>query len=133
MSNLEIVWTKVDEAPALATYSLLPSWRPSSARRRLGEAEGHFARRPHPRQFPRKLKADQKIGDEPTELGKLTAGPEANIIKLPNISASIPQLVGAIKELQAKGYDIPDHPDAPANDATKGDQGALRRKCSAPP
>jgi isocitrate dehydrogenase len=69
--------------------------------------------------FPEKLTSAQRINDELTELGELTLRPEANIIKLPNISASIPQLKEAIKELQGKGYDIPDYPDNPTTDAEK--------------
>jgi len=120
MSNLEIVWTKVDEAPALATYSLLPIVEAfvgaASVKVKLKDISlaGRILAN-----FPEKLKADQKIGDELTELGQLALKPEANIIKLPNISASIPQLRAAIKELQAKGYAVPDYPENPANDEEK--------------
>jgi isocitrate dehydrogenase len=69
--------------------------------------------------FPKKLKPEQRVSDELAELGKLALKPEANIIKLPNISASVPQLKAAIKELQGKGYDVPDYPDNPTNDAEK--------------
>ena len=69
--------------------------------------------------FPDKLKPEQKINDELAELGKLAMKPEANIIKLPNISASIPQLKAAIKELQSKGYDVPNYPDSDATPADK--------------
>ena len=69
--------------------------------------------------FPEKLKPEQKVNDELAELGKLALKPEANIIKLPNISASVPQLKAAIKELQGKGYDVPDYPDNPTNDVEK--------------
>src|SRR4029077_1898292 len=69
--------------------------------------------------FPEKLTPAQRIGDELTELGELATRPEANIMKLPNISASIPQLKAAIKELQGKGYDIPDYPDNAVTDADK--------------
>src|SRR5947199_6812604 len=69
--------------------------------------------------FPEKLKPEQRINDELTELGELATKPEANIMKLPNISASIPQLKAAIKELQGKGYDIPDYPDNATTDAEK--------------
>src|SRR4249919_162889 len=120
MSNLEIMWTKVDEAPALATYSLLPIVEAfvhaagvSIKLKDISLAGRIIAA------FPEKLTAAQRINDELTELGKLTLKPEANIMKLPNISASIPQLKAAIKELQAKGYNIPDYPDNPANDAEK--------------
>ena len=77
--------------------------------------------------FPENLTAAQKVGDGLTELGELTLKPEANIIKLPNISASIPQLKAAIKELQSQGYKVPDYPEDPKTDAEKADQGALRQ------
>ncbi len=120
MSNLEIVWTKVDEAPALATYSLLPIVEAfvGAAGVKVKLKDISLAGRILAN-FPEKLKADQKIGDELTELGQLALMPEANIIKLPNISASIPQLRAAIKELQAKGYAVPDYPENPANDEEK--------------
>ncbi|MGN6573182.1 MAG: NADP-dependent isocitrate dehydrogenase [Pseudolabrys sp.] len=120
MSNLEIMWTKVDEAPALATYSLLPIVKAfvgaagvSVALRDISLAGRIIAN------FPEKLKPEQKINDELAELGKLTMRPDANIIKLPNISASIPQLKAAIKELQSKGYDVPNYPDSDATPADK--------------
>ena len=69
--------------------------------------------------FPENLSAEQQIADDLSELGGLAKDPEANIVKLPNISASIPQLVAAVKELQAKGYAIPDYPAEPANDVEK--------------
>jgi isocitrate dehydrogenase len=120
MSNLEIVWTKVDEAPALATFSLLPIVEAfvgaagvSMKLKDISLAGRIIAN------FPEKLTPAQRINDELTELGELATRPEANIIKLPNISASIPQLKAAIKELQGKGYDIPDYPDNPTTDAEK--------------
>lgn len=120
MPNLEIMWTKVDEAPALATYSLLPIVQAFvgaagvSVKLKDISLAGRILAN-----FPEKLKPEQKINDELTELGKLTLKPEANIIKLPNISASIPQLKAAIKELQSKGYDVPDYPDSDATPADK--------------
>jgi len=120
MSDLEIVWTKVDEAPGLATYSLLPIVEAfvatAGVKVKLKDISltGRIIAN-----FPEKLKPEQKIPDELAELGKLTLKPEANIIKLPNISASIPQLKAAIKELQAKGYDIPNYPDSDATPADK--------------
>ncbi len=116
----KIIYTKIDEAPALATYSLLPvlkgfamgtgvDFEPkdiSLAGRILAN-------------FPENLTESQKIPDYLAELGALALTPEANIIKLPNISASIPQLRAAIKELQEHGYNIPDYPEAPANEAEK--------------
>ena len=116
----QIIYTKVDEAPALATHSLLPilraftkgsgieleAWDISLSGRIIAN-------------FPNNLTDAQKIPDYLAMSGELCLEPEANIVKLPNISASIPQLKGAIKELQDKGYDIPDYPDEPANDAQR--------------
>src|SRR3954462_14154788 len=120
MPNLEIMWTKVDEAPALATYSLLPIVKAfvntagvSVTQKGISLAGRILA------VFPEKLTPAQRINDELTELGDLTLKPEANIMKLPNISASIPQLRAAIKELQGKGYNVPDYPDNPTTDAEK--------------
>ncbi|MDE2579812.1 MAG: NADP-dependent isocitrate dehydrogenase [Hyphomicrobiales bacterium] len=120
MSNLQIVWTKVDEAPALATYSLLPIVETfvGAAGVKVKLKDISLAGRILAN-FPDALKPEQKVGDELTELGNLALKPEANIIKLPNISASIPQLKAAIKELQAKGYAVPDYPENPASDAEK--------------
>ena len=120
MSNLEIMWTKVDEAPGLATFSLLPIVEAfvatAGVKMKLKDISltGRIIAN-----FPDKLKPEQKINDELTELGKLAMKPEANIIKLPNISASIPQLKAAIKELQGKGYAVPDYPENPTTDAEK--------------
>src|SRR5690242_12686492 len=120
MSDLEIVWTKVDEAPALATFSLLPIVEAfvgtAGVKMKLKDISlvGRIIAN-----FPDKLTPAQKINDELAELGQLTLRPEANIIKLPNISASIPQLKAAIKELQSKGYDVPDYPDSDATPADK--------------
>ena len=120
MSDLEIVWTKVDEAPGLATFSLLPIVEAfvatAGVKVKLKDMSltGRILAN-----FPDKLKSGQKIGDELAELGKLAMKPEANIIKLPNISASIPQLKAAIKELQGKGYDVPNYPDSDATPADK--------------
>ncbi|MGE0701360.1 MAG: NADP-dependent isocitrate dehydrogenase [Hyphomicrobiaceae bacterium] len=120
MSKLEIMWTKVDEAPALATYSLLPIVEAfvGAAGVAIKLKDISLAGRIIAN-FPEKLKPEQRIGDELAELGKLAMQPDANIIKLPNISASIPQLKAAIKELQAKGYDVPDFPDSDATPADK--------------
>ena len=120
MSDLEIVWTKVDEAPGLATFSLLPIVEAfvgtAGVKMKLKDISltGRIIAN-----FPEKLKPEQKINDELAELGKLAMRPEANIIKLPNISASIPQLKAAIKELQGKGYDVPNYPDSDATPADK--------------
>ena len=120
MPDLEIMWTKVDEAPALATFSLLPIVEAFvgaagvSVKLKDISLAGRIIA-----SFPEKLTPAQRINDELTELGKLTLKPEANIMKLPNISASIPQLKAAIKELQGKGYAVPDYPDNPTTDAEK--------------
>ncbi|PAR32085.1 NADP-dependent isocitrate dehydrogenase [Vibrio metoecus] len=112
-----IIYTITDEAPALATYSLLPiiqSFTASSGididTRDISLAGRILAN------FPEYLTEEQRIGDALTELGELAQTPEANIIKLPNISASIPQLKAAIKELQDKGYALPNYPEEPSND-----------------
>src|SRR4030088_415002 len=120
MPNLEIMWTKVDEAPALETYSLLPIVEAFvgaagvSVKLKDISLAGRIIAN-----FPEKLTPAQRINDELTELGELATRPEANIMKLPNISASIPQLKAAIKELQGKGYDVPDYPDSDATQADK--------------
>ncbi|WP_243472385.1 NADP-dependent isocitrate dehydrogenase [Winogradskyella sp. MH6] len=116
----KIVYTKTDEAPALATRSFLPivqSFTKSSGitieTKDISLAARILA------VFPDFLTEDQKVADALTELGELAKKPEANIIKLPNISASVPQLEAAIEELQAKGYNLPDYPDEPKNDTEK--------------
>jgi isocitrate dehydrogenase len=117
---VKIIYTKIDEAPALATYSLLPiiqafvkesgitveTWDISLVGRIIAN-------------FPDNLTEAQKIPDYLAQLGDLVKKPEANVIKLPNISASIPQLKGAIKELNSKGYDIPEYPEDPKTDVEK--------------
>lgn len=117
MTTSKIIYTITDEAPALATYSLLPiiqAFTQSSGieveTRDISLAGRILAN------FPEGLTAEQKIGDALAELGAMAKTPEANIIKLPNISASIPQLQAAIKELQGHGYDIPNYPAEPSND-----------------
>ena len=127
MTTSRIMWTKVDEAPALATYALLPIVRAYTAGcgidvelRDISLAGRIIAN------FPDVLTPEQQIPDELTRLGELTKSPEANIVKLPNISASIPQLQAAIKELQAKGYGIPDYPEEPKNAAEE----ALQKRFS---
>ena len=118
MSDSTIIYTETDEAPALATYSFLPIVQAFSRQagvdvetRDISLAGRIIAN------FPDNLTAAQQLGDALAELGELAKTPAANIIKLPNISASVPQLHAAIKELQALGYDIPDYPDEPANAA----------------
>jgi isocitrate dehydrogenase len=115
-----IIYTHTDEAPALATYSLLPiiqafarAANVSVETRDISLAGRILA------SFPEKLSESQRVGDALAELGELAKAPQANIVKLPNISASIPQLKSAIAELQAQGYDLPDYPDEPSNDAEK--------------
>jgi isocitrate dehydrogenase len=120
MTSHKIIYTMVDEAPALATYSLLPIVQAFTQAagvavetRDISLAGRILAN------FPENLAANQKIADDLTELGQLTLKPEANIIKLPNISATPPQLKAAIKELQSQGFNIPDYPDDPQTDAVK--------------
>src|SRR5512139_3826797 len=117
MNTAKIIYTHTDEAPALATYSLLPivkvftqpagivveSRDISLAGRIIGA-------------FPEYLKPEQRHSDDLVELGELAKTPDANIIKLPNISASVPQLTAAIKELQEQGYALPEYPDEPHGD-----------------
>ena len=124
MAN-KIIYTKTDEAPYLATHSLLPIIQAFTASagvevelRDISLAGRILA------VFPDYLTDDQKIGDALNELGGWTQDPAANIIKLPNISASVPQLKAAIKELQDKGYAIPDYPEEPQND----DEKAIKRR-----
>ena len=118
-----IIYTKTDEAPALATYSFLPIVKAFTdaagidvETRDISLAGRILAT------FPDKLTEDQRIDDALAELGELAKTPEANIIKLPNISASIPQLVAAIEELQSQGFDIPDYPEEPSGEAEKAIQ-----------
>lgn len=110
----KIIYTKTDEAPALATYSLLPIVQSftKAANVDLETRDISLAGRILA-QFPDRLSEDQKVTDDLTELGNLAKQPEANIVKLPNISASIPQLKAAITELKQKGYSLPDYPDEP--------------------
>lgn len=121
MSNTsKIIYTKTDEAPMLATYSLLPIVQAFTASAGIDvETRDISLAGRILSNFPEYLKDDQKIGDALAELGQLATTPEANIIKLPNISASIPQLVGAITELQAQGFAIPNYPDNAQSDEEK--------------
>ncbi len=125
MTDSTIIYTRTDEAPALATYSLLPVVRAFAAKagvsvttRDISLAGRIIAA------FPDRLEAGQRTDDALAELGVIVTTPEANIIKLPNISASIPQLKAAIAELQSKGYSVPDYPDDPQTD---DDRDALTR------
>ncbi len=115
-----IIYTKTDEAPALATFALLPVVEAycKAAGVHVETRDISLAGRIIAN-FPDNLTDDQKIGDHLAELGELAKTPAANIIKLPNISASIPQLQAAIRELQAQGYDLPAYPEEPKNDAEK--------------
>lgn len=116
----KIIYTKTDEAPALATRSFLPivkAFTKSSGI--LIETKDISLAGRILAAFPDFLTDEQKVADALAELGELAKKPEANIIKLPNISASIPQLTAAIEELQNKGYKLPDYPDEPKNDAEK--------------
>jgi isocitrate dehydrogenase len=120
MPEPTIIYTHTDEAPALATYSLLPVVRAyaSKAGVNLETRDISLAGRVIA-SFPDRLTPDQRIGDALAELGELAQSPEANIIKLPNISASIPQLKAAIAELQAQGYALPEYPDDPKSDTER--------------
>ncbi|QED26686.1 NADP-dependent isocitrate dehydrogenase [Microvenator marinus] len=115
MSNKPtIIYTKTDEAPALATYSFLPIIQAFTKHAGINvETRDISLAGRILSQFPEALTAEQRVEDHLAELGALTKKPEANIIKLPNISASVPQLVAAIKELQAQGYKLPDYPENP--------------------
>ncbi|MBE2292508.1 MAG: NADP-dependent isocitrate dehydrogenase, partial [Xanthomonadaceae bacterium] len=129
MSNPpKIIYTLTDEAPFLATQSLLPIVQAFAGTagidvetRDISLAGRILA------QFPDCLAESQKIGDHLAELGELATKPEANIIKLPNISASVPQLKAAIKELQAQGYPLPDYPDAPKDERERDIQARYDR------
>jgi isocitrate dehydrogenase len=117
---MKIIYTHTDEAPALATKSLLPIVEAFAATADVelelrdislsGRILAHF---------PDRLKPEQQVADALAELGELAKTPEANIIKLPNISASVPQLKAAVKELQEQGYDIPDYPEDPSSDSER--------------
>jgi isocitrate dehydrogenase len=120
---MTLTWTKTDEAPALASYALLPILRAylKGTGVEIETADISLAGR-IVAAFPDRLRPDQRIPDELTRLGELAKTPDANIVKLPNISASIPQLRDAIAELQAKGYNIPDYPDSPSTDEERAVQ-----------
>ncbi|MBV9323798.1 MAG: NADP-dependent isocitrate dehydrogenase [Chloroflexi bacterium] len=120
MSDPTIIYTHTDEAPALATYSLLPIVQAYARKAgvKLETRDISLAGRIIA-SFPEHLKDNQRIGDALAELGELAKTPEANIIKLPNISASIPQMKAAIAELQLQGYAVPDYPEDPRSDAER--------------
>ena len=120
MSSAKIIWTKIDEAPALATHALLPIVQAYTKGSGVDietsdiSLSGRIIAN-----FPERLTEDQRVSDELSVLGELATTPDANIVKLPNISASIPQLQAAVAELQGQGYDIPDYPEDPKNDADR--------------
>src|ERR1700723_1725124 len=120
---MKLTWTKTDEAPALASYALLPILQAyfKGTGVEIETADISLAGRILAN-FPECLRNDQKIPDELTRLGELAQTPEANIIKLPNISASIPQLREAIAELRGKGYNIPDYPEQPSTEEERAIQ-----------
>ena len=124
----DIIYTKVDEAPELASASLLPIIRKFAAAAdvTVGTKDISLAGRILAA-FPEYLNTDQQQSDDLAELGRLVKTAEANVIKLPNISASVPQLLGAIKELQSQGFALPDYPEAPQSDEKK----AVRAKYDA--
>ena len=113
MSNTsKIIYTKTDEAPMLATYSLLPIVQAFTASAGIDvETRDISLAARILSNFPEYLKEEQKVGDALAELGSLATTPAANIIKLPNVSASIPQLVDAITELQSQGFALPNYPE----------------------
>ena len=120
VSDATIIYTHTDEAPLLATYSFLPIVQAYAAKagvdvetRDISLAGRIIA------QFPERMTDEQRLDDALAELGELATKPEANIIKLPNISASIPQLKAAIKELQEQGYDLPNYPENPSSEEEK--------------
>jgi isocitrate dehydrogenase len=114
----KIIYTITDEAPALATHSFLPIVKAFTASSAIAvETRDISLAGRIISNFPKYLTPEQRMGDALAELGELAKTPEANIIKLPNISASIPQLQAVIKELQAKGYNLPDFPEEPQNEA----------------
>jgi isocitrate dehydrogenase len=125
MSSAKITWTKIDEAPALATHAFLPIVEAyiKDTGVEIETADISLAGRILAN-FPEKLSDEQKLPDELGRLGKLVTQPQANVVKLPNISASIPQLMDAITELQSQGYDIPNFPEEPKTDEER----ALRNR-----
>src|SRR3954471_2106397 len=128
MTESKIIYTYTDEAPLLATYSLLPVIAAYAAKagvevetRDISLAGRIIA------QFSDRMTDEQRLDDALAELGELARTPEANIIKLPNISASIPQLRAAVKELQEAGYAVPDYPDDPQSSDEEGARTAYDR------
>jgi isocitrate dehydrogenase len=123
MTTQKIIWTDIDEAPALATYSLLPIIQAFTKGTGIAVETSDISLAGRIlANFPEHLTESQRIPDNLAQLGALALKPEANIIKLPNISASIPQLIAAIKELQSQGYRIPDYPEQPTEEVEKAIQ-----------
>ena len=119
-NNAKIIYTKTDEAPFLATHSLLPIIERFVAKAGIEiETKDISLAARVLAVFPEYLNENQRVTDALAELGEMVKTPDANIIKLPNISASVPQLTATIKELQSKGYAIPNYPETPANDEEK--------------
>ena len=122
----KIIYTKTDEAPFLATHSLLPIIERFVAKAGIEiETKDISLAARVLSVFPEYLNENQRVNDALAELGEMVKTPQANIIKLPNISASVPQLTATIKELQNKGYAIPNYPETPANDEEKNIKIAL--------
>ena len=124
MTTQKIIWTEIDEAPALATYSLLPIIQGFTEGTGISVETSDISLAGRIlANFPDQLTEAQKIPDNLGAMGALALTPAANIIKLPNISASIPQLIAAIKELQSQGFNLPDYPEQPKDEAEKAIQG----------
>ncbi|HJV47991.1 MAG TPA: NADP-dependent isocitrate dehydrogenase, partial [Geothrix sp.] len=123
MTTHKIIWTDIDEAPALATYSLLPIIQGFTKGTGIEVTTSDISLAGRIlANFPENLTEAQRVPDNLGQLGALALTPEANIIKLPNISASIPQLIAAIKELQSQGFNLPDYPEQPKDEAEKAIQ-----------
>ncbi|WP_257309015.1 NADP-dependent isocitrate dehydrogenase [Geothrix fuzhouensis] len=123
MTTQKIIWTDIDEAPALATYSLLPIIRAFTKGTGIAIETSDISLAGRIlANFPENLTPAQRVPDNLAQLGALALKPEANIIKLPNISASIPQLIAAIKELQSQGFAVPDYPEQPTEEVEKAIQ-----------
>jgi isocitrate dehydrogenase len=128
MTEKKIIWTNVDEAPALATYSLLPIVQAFTAGTGVSVETGDISLASRIlAAFPEGLTEGQRVPDDLARLGELTLSSEANIIKLPNISASIPQLKEAIQELQGQGFDVPDYPEVAATEGARAVQARYSR------
>src|SRR3954452_19177605 len=114
---MKLIYTYTDKAPSLATHSLLPIIEAFAGQARVDiELRDISLAGRVLAPFPDRLSAEQRVADALAELGELAKTPEANIVKLPNISASVPQLKAAIAELREQGYDLPDYPENPSTD-----------------